>query len=361
MALVRFLFLVLLLVPQAWASEAWEGWRITAQESRTERWMGREALVLKNGSAWLDTARFTDGIVEFDVAVSAEQGFHGFAFRAENDRDFEHFYLRPHQSGNPDATQYTPVYGGVSGWQIYTSPRFALPVKIAAERWVHVRAIIRGRRLEVEVDGTTLVFPEMVRPPVEGTFGLTAGGTEGRYANVVIRPGATAPPSPDAGAEAPATPSGTVMRWRVSTPFAESRLDSLGSLDPSEWSELEWDNLDSGVAGVANLAMLRARTPEQNTVFAAVSLRARRAGPLLVKLGFSDRVRVYLNGRPIYRGDDKYRSRDYRFLGSIGLFDELILPLQRGDNQLWLAVSEDFGGWGVVAQIPEGGGVEVGP
>jgi hypothetical protein len=101
--------------------------------------------------------------------------------------------------------------------------------------------------------------------------------------------------------------------------------------------------------------MLRQRDNERNTVFAAVTLRADDAHPVLVRFGFSDRVRVFLNGRPLYRGNDKFQSRDYRFLGTVGLFDELILPLQRGDNELWLAVSEDFGGWAVTAQLPDGG------
>jgi hypothetical protein len=59
----------------------------------------------------------------------------------------------------------------------------------------------------------------------------------------------------------------------------------------------------------------------------------------------SDRAVVYLNGRPLYRGDDTYRSRDYRFLGSIGWYDALYLPLEAGENELVIAVSEDLGGW----------------
>ena len=54
---------------------------------------------------------------------------------------------------------------------------------------------------------------------------------------------------------------------------------------------------------------------------------------------------------PVYRGDDTYRSRDYRFLGSIGWYDTLYLPLEQGDNELLIAVSEDFGGWGVQARL----------
>ncbi len=76
-----------------------------------------------------------------------------------------------------------------------------------------------------------------------------------------------------------------------------------------------------------------------------------------MELGFSDRAVVYLNGQALYRGDDTYRSRDYRFLGSIGYWDALYLPLTRGENELVVAVSEDFGGWGVQARFPEPDGI----
>ena len=86
------------------------------------------------------------------------------------------------------------------------------------------------------------------------------------------------------------------------------------------------------------------------------SSRARRsrrtgAGAKAVQLGFSDRAHVYLNGAALYGGDATYRSRDYRFLGSIGWHDTVYLPLEQGDNELVVAVSEDFGGWGVQARV----------
>jgi hypothetical protein len=68
---------------------------------------------------------------------------------------------------------------------------------------------------------------------------------------------------------------------------------------------------------------------------------------------------VYLNGRALYGGDDSNRSRDYRFLGSIGWFDAVWLPLDEGENELVLAVSESFGGWGVQARFPSPDGIEL--
>jgi hypothetical protein len=35
----------------------------------------------------------------------------------------------------------------------------------------------------------------------------------------------------------------------------------------------------------------------------------------------------------------------------VGLFDDLYLPLTKGDNELWMAVTENFGGWGIKAEF----------
>lgn len=333
---------------------------IEAEESSLEPYLGRDALVLEDGTAWLDGVSLRDGEVEFDLAVSSTQGFHGLIFRASNASNYEHIYVRPHQSGNPDATQYTPVYHGVSGWQIYASPRYSQSITLVPDRWMHVRIAFEGRRAELSVDGQTLVFPALERPPTDGRIGLTASGAPARFANLVV---SESPPSMEggSGAEPNPVPVGAVRRWRVSTPFAESRLEVPTSLDPTAWRDLEWATIDAGVRGIANLARLRELSQEHNTVFAAVTLTADEAGPLPVRFGFSDRVVVYLNGRPIYRGTNGWRSRDYRFLGTMGLFDEVIVPLEEGENELWLAVSESFGGWGVIAALPEGTGVRVSP
>lgn len=56
---------------------------------------------------------------------------------------------------------------------------------------------------------------------------------------------------------------------------------------------------------------------------------------------------------------DGWRSRDYRFLGTVGPHYELVLPLEAGETELLLAVSESFGGWGVTLSVPEASGVSV--
>lgn len=335
----KLLFLLLLATP---AFADWSAWKFEAQTARVESYLGREALFLEKGSAWLDSAQFQDGTIEFDVAASAAVGFHGVIFRAADRKNYELVYLRSHLSNQPDATQYTPVYNGVWGWQIYTGPRYALPATIFPDRWVHVRLVARGTRLEVAIDGQILVFPEMVRTPAAGGIGLTSGVGPGWFTNVVVTPDTTMKGGD--GAPAPQLPPGMVTKWRVSNAFSDKEIDPKSK-------SLQWDTVDAGANGIANLSMLRTRTDAANTVFAATTLHADKRGSQRIRFGFSDRVVVFLNGRELYRGNDTFQSRDPHFLGSVGLFDELLLPLEAGDNELWFAVSEGpFGGWAVIMQ-----------
>jgi hypothetical protein len=323
-------------------------WRLDAKDPKFESYLGRDSLLI-NGSAWFDAANFRDGVISFDVAASAVPGFHGVAFRAVDDNNFEHFYLRYHHSGDPDATQYQPVYNNVTSWQIYSGPRYSQAVNIAPDRWVHVELRIKGSRMEALIDGQRLVFPDLVRPAVAGAVALVAGGPNpARYTNVEVRPGDI--PDIDITGVAPATPApkGSVMRWRVSTPFAESRVAGVARADAKD---LKWDDLDSTPNGIANIATARKLSKEQDTVFAATTINVAKTTDLRVQFAFSERVVVFIDGRPIYRGLDNYRSRDYRFLGTVGMWDEVILHLDRGEHQLWFAVSEDFGGWAIGAAI----------
>ena len=71
-----------------------------------------------------------------------------------------------------------------------------------------------------------------------------------------------------------------------------------------------------------------------------------------------------MNAVLLYAGDDTQNSRDYRFLGTVGLYDTLHLPLKRGDNVIVFAVSEGGGGnavggggWAAMAAFPDMAGL----
>jgi len=145
MRLSSFAAIVLFVVAvPAVADTGWEHWNIAAKHSKIESYLGRDSLLLDDGNAWLDDANFQDGVIEFDMAASGQPGFHGLAFRAADHDNYEEVYLRAHLSDKPDATQYTPVFNGLWGWQIYAGPRFTQQVTIVPDRWIHVQVVVHG-------------------------------------------------------------------------------------------------------------------------------------------------------------------------------------------------------------------------
>ena len=101
------------------------------------------------GSAFLPNIGFTNGIIEFDAWVDGSRGYPGVTFRATSQLEYESFYFRPHVPNRPDALQYTPVFGGVAGWQLYNGPGFTAAADIPAGTWIHVRLEIKDTRARV--------------------------------------------------------------------------------------------------------------------------------------------------------------------------------------------------------------------
>ncbi len=130
-------------------------------------------------------------------------------------------------------------------------------------------------------------------------------------------------------------------------------------LDPSDYNSLQWDSLASEATGVTNFALLRKKTRKQNTVFAKIVISSDTTQIKQMDFGFSDQVKIYLNDTLLFSANDTYSSRDYRFLGTMGYYDSLFLPLQKGENIIFLAVSERFGGWGVQAKFENSTGIKL--
>jgi hypothetical protein len=326
-----------------------ELWNWDGAEPTPAEYRGRPCIRLESSTATLADIELVDGAIELDLAVTPERGFHGVVWRVRDDENFESFFVRPHQTGNDDAVQYTPVFNGISSWQLYHGPGFWSPVAFPLGDWFTIRVAFGGERAEIfvgDLDEPALAAA-LRGPVVQGRVGLFVGGPAvyvARFAysdEVSFR---AAPPQPVAPV------AGAVPAWLVSDAFPETE-------PPLDLSGRTWTRLDAEPSGLADLARVNGIRDGRNTVFARATIRSAHAGTRRLDFGFSDRAVVYLNGRALYRGDDTYRSRDYRFLGSIGYWDSLYLPLEEGENELVVAVSEDFGGWGVQARFPDAAGL----
>lgn len=326
-----------------------EFWQVGAEEHRFETYLGRPALFLNNGLAIVRDFEMRDGVFEVDISIPSERGFSGVVWRGVDGGNYEEFYLRHHQSGNPDANQYSPVDNGVSSWQLFATPRFAVPVEYVANRWMTLRVVMKDGEGAIYLDSAEPILRvELKRTPVSGFVGLRSNLTGARFSNArvyetreVELPGEAAP--------APALPETLIREWRVSSVMSVDDLGTGGL--PKGLVDHDGTVLEVEPEGMANFSRLAGPRQALNTILASVVIEADSDQDRRLDFGFSDDVRVYLNGRLLFIGTDRYVSRDYRFLGTIGLYDAVILPLRQGRNTLTLAVSEAFGGWGAGALL----------
>lgn len=304
---------------------------------------GGDALIVP-----FDDVSLLDGTVQMDVALTGERAFPGLAFRVRRDQ-YEAFFVRPHQVGNPDSLQYTPVFNNVFGWQLYTGAGFWSAVDFPIGEWFTLRVEFAGDRGEAYVGNAaepSLVFGRLRTAIEPGGLGILPGGD-----GVFLARCAYEAATPTLRGQAPPPEQladGTVPGWWVSNLVTEGTQPG---------SARGWEYFPAESTGLLNLARAHPLGNRLNTVFASTIITVPAAGVRSMDLGFSDRAVVYLNGQPLYAGRDDYRSRDYRFLGSIGWWDTVYLPLKQGDNELVVAVSETFGGWGVQARFRDPSGL----
>ena len=337
-------------------------WNIQAQEYELTKYKGQDALYIKGGIAMLKDASLEDGIIEWDMAFPAERGFTGIRFRAENPQNCEEFYFRPHQSGNPDANQYTPVNNGLAGWQLYHGPEYSVPYEYNFEKWFHVKLVVSGTRAELYIDNMrapVLHIPALKRTPKSGGMMLYGSMVPTYFANFSYQ--AVDNPELINDPIAPAARDANIIgNWQVSNPFPEEQLKDQTNLDNISPNALNWTALETENTGTANIASVAEFQREtKNTVFAKLVVESSIAQIKGLQLGFSDRVRVFCNGQLMFAGNDAFRTRDYRYLGTIGYFDTVYLPLQNGRNEIWIAVSENFGGWGLRGRWEEMMGIKI--
>ena len=331
-------------------------WKITGQEAVQEEYQGKQCLKLTNGRAVLQDAAFKNGIIEFDIAVTQARYFPGMGFRTQDENNTEEFYLRPHQSGNPDALQYYPEYNGDGAWQLYYGDGFNNPHRILFDRWMHVKLLVKDTAAEIYLDNETtpaLFIKKLYRPVAAGMIMLeNVWLVAARYADFTYTATDNVTLANKPQPYPPLQP-GTVTTWQVSTAFDEATIVDKPLLSAVNTRSLGWQTLPTDGRGVADLSKLAGTKQGANTVFAKLVVESDKVQVKKLSFGFSDRVRVYCNGKLLYSGEDVFQSRDYRFLGTIGYWDAVYLDLKKGKNEVWIAVSEDYGGWGVMAKLED--------
>jgi sugar lactone lactonase YvrE len=112
-----------------------------------------------------------------------------------------------------------------------------------------------------------------------------------------------------------------------------------------------WTKATTRADGILEIGRVHGRLGvEPDGILARTMIRADEDGAKKYWLGYSDEVRVFVNRQLAFSGNSAYRSRDTSFLGIVGPFDAVSLPLRKGDNEVLFAIGEVSGGWGLMLQ-----------
>jgi hypothetical protein len=220
--------------------------------------------------------------------------------------------------------------------------------------------VVSGSKAAVfvgDVSTPQLVVPQLAHSPKPGYIAVRSflatdmpeGAYPTSYSNMVVRPDVVDFDFPETPAQA-SQPAGTVSEWSISAPFTtpEGPVVTLPPLARETWRKLTVE--PSGMLLLFRHVARPARG--RTTLYARLTLSATRAQRAPLELGYSDEVTVFLNGEALFYADDSYSFDRPRREGLIGLDQATVfLPLKAGDNDLVLAVTDVFGGWGLMGKL----------
>lgn len=316
---------------------------------------------------------FTDGTIEFDVEFEGS-GFPGIDFRVDKDTlNSEKFYIR--YFGTPDdlrrtTLQYASVLDGVNMWDV--TDDYQAAATIHEGKWNHVKLVINGRQMKVYVNDmqrANLHVPALEGITKSGGISLTGNVI---YANFKVRPTATGELASNEGYDSTYNDSRYLRNWSVTDPmdfpFGKDVFMAIQSnpgvvIDPAYLdSTAIWKPIKAGHRALVNLTKEYggADIGPRRLTWIKTTITSENAQEKLINLGFSDEVWVFINGQPLYT--------DRNYYGSPGMKEprgrctientSFQLPLQKGENEIIIGVTNYFYGWGIIARVANTDGLK---
>lgn len=327
---------------------------------------GRDVMQVQGGGALLRGQRFTSGTIEYDIRENTDnEGIAGIWFRQQGTESAENVYLRT-ESDCPtsvECVQYAPVSHGNVEWEVY--PEYQAGAPVHASGWNHVRLVVSGRRMNVFINGEakpSLAVGSLAGDAEEGAIQLRGDAS---FANVRLAPGLVDGLDPAPLKNPLEDDARFVRRWSLS-PVTLLPRGEEAKLAAMPAPGAAWESIVAEAKGYVNIARQHGTakgTPD--LAWLKTKLVSERAQVKHVALGFAHEVWVYVNGRPVYADRNVYYPASGRKppLGRMALenggFD---LPLQAGDNEVVIAISNDLGaarhwGWGFEFRLDDIDGV----
>ena len=318
---------------------------------------------LNSGNAVLKGVTFSDGTIEFDVNTVG-RGAPGIAFRQQDEKNFELLYLRPDPScpAFRACIQYAPQTHGVLLWDLF--PQYENRAPLRENGWNHIKMVISGRRMNIFVNDATSPTLEVGRlegDAMKGGLRLQGPGT---FANMMITPDAVEGLSPEPVKDSSAGERGLIRNWRLSESSAlPNGKDPMYSEAPG--AAQDWKAISTERNGLANLSREYGRPlpePNRSVAWLKTTITSDRKQMKKVDIGWTRELWVFVNGKLAYADKNLYEQEDARKYPDARCSLEngsFTLPLEAGDNEVAVAIANNFFGWGLMLRLPDPEGVHL--
>jgi hypothetical protein len=338
-------------------------WKTTVGKLEAKTFLGREALYLDRGIAYLPGSNLGDGTIEVDIAPTLP-GFGGLIFHADAALNYEELYIRYVKSGLPDALQYTPVFKDEFSWQLY--PEYQAKLTYRPNEWVHLKLRLAGQQAQAyfyQADTAAFVVDSLRVPNRSGMVGLWSLAGGAYFSNFKYTPAASLQPNPMVKRRLVPNPK-AIRSWAVSA----ARPFDYQQVQAPDWAaigKLPWQQSTAEPDGTLNLnryaTKQRAgnyRNNSEDVVWLRYEWEASQAGLQPLSFEFTNRCFVYCNQQRLFSGNNSFALKGPEYLGNLDKqlrANTLYLPVRKGKNTLMVAVSSISNGWGFIAQLADSG------
>jgi len=318
---------------------------------------------LNSGNAVLKDITFSDGTIEFDVNTIG-RGAPGIAFRQQDEGNFELLYLRPDPAcpAFRACMQYAPQTHGVLLWDLF--PQYQTRAPLHENGWNHIKMVVSGRRMNVFVNDApspTLQVGRLEGDALKGGLHLEGPGT---FANIVITPDAVDGLSPEPAGDPLDVDRGLVRNWRL------SRFSALPIGKDPMYSEMpgvsqEWKTISPERDGLVNLSREYGRPlsePNRAVAWLKATIPSDRKQAKKVDVGWTRELWLFVNGKLVYADRNMWEQENERKApdGRCSLENgSFMLPLEAGDNEVAVAIANNFYGWGLILRLADPEGVHL--
>src|SRR5215468_3950745 len=318
---------------------------------------------LNSGHAVLKGVTFSNGTIEFDVNTIG-RGAPGIAFREQDEKNFELVYLRPDPAcpAFHACIQYTPETHGVLLWDLF--PQYQTRAALRENGWNHIKMVVSGRRMNVFVNDAPAPTLEVGRLEGDATQGGLHLEGPGTFANIVITPDAVDGLSPEPAKDPLDGDRRLVRNWNLSasSPLPNGK-DAMYNEMPS--ASQEWKAISTERNGLVNLSRLYGRPlpePKRSVAWLKTTITSDRKQTKKVDIGWTRELWVFLNGKLVYSDRNIWEQEGARKFpdGRCSLENgSFTLPLEAGDNEVAVAIANNFYGWGLMLRLADAEGVRL--